>query len=209
MHGYTRAVLDCQSPFVANRDRLTSVFSRVQFISSDEHRQSVAQSPGIFVTTSGMLQCGPAIHYLEQMWSDEKSATLLTGYQVKGTNGFMLDTERIAYIGGYRTKVRCQVERFDFSGHLSQEDIKQAVLSVRPKVLILNHGNMESIATIAAWAKQTVGCEVFAPKVGEQITIEPGVASASIQLYDEHPGQYLDEHQHEREHDHLHAEYDE
>src|SRR6185295_10078886 len=107
---------------------LQKMYNKLQFVASENTRSRVAEGPGIFVTTSGMLQGGPAIHYLEHMWSDTKSAVLLTGYQAKGTNGHMVDTEQTAYLGGYRTKILCEVHRYDFSGHLSNQDIKDAIL---------------------------------------------------------------------------------
>jgi putative mRNA 3-end processing factor len=202
----TRAVLECDDPYVLNRQRLSTVFGKVQFVASDENRVRVSNNPGIFVTTSGMLQGGPAIHYLEQMWSDKKSAVFLTGYQVKGTNGWMLDNEKTAYIGGYRTKVQCEVQRFDFSGHLSGEDLKQAILAARPRILIFNHGNHEATDAMAAWAKENVQCEVLTPEVGDEVTIEQGKPTMK-KIYEECIGQEcIMEHQHS--HTDSHEEHD-
>ena len=194
----TRAILDGQSPYVMNKERLSRMFGKVQFVASEEHRTQAAESKGIFVTTSGMLQGGPAIHYLEHMWSDKLSAVLLTGYQVKGTNGWMLDTERMAYIGGYRTHVQCEVQRYDFSGHLGCEDIKRAILAVKPRVLIFNHGNRESISALQEWARHALQCEVYAPEIGDEITI--GRDGSSIHPCDDHDAVSIDEHQHSGTH---------
>jgi putative mRNA 3-end processing factor len=205
----TRAIMEGGSPYVANKERLGAIFNKVQFIATEEHRSQAAQGPGIFVTTSGMLQGGPAIHYLEHMWSDKNSAVLLTGYQVKGTNGWMLDNEGVAYIGGYRTKVQCEVHRFDFSGHLSADDLKQAILAVRPRILVFNHGDREATAAIVAWARQNLQCEVFAPELGEQITIAPDGSPSTMKLYEGCAGaECINEHQHEHEHAHSDLEYD-
>jgi putative mRNA 3-end processing factor len=192
----TRAVLDGASPYVINKQRLSSIFGKMQFVTAEAHREQAASGPGIFLTTSGMLQGGPAIHYLEQMWSDKRSAVLLTGYQVKGTNGWMLDNEQTCYLNGYRTKVQCEVHRFDFSGHLSKQDIKDTILAVKPRILILNHGNREATAAIESWAKETLHCEVFTPVVGEQITVS-AEGQSTKQLYEECIGpECLIEHQH-------------
>jgi putative mRNA 3-end processing factor len=196
----TRATVDGDSPYVKNRELLSRLFSKVQFITSDEHRTAVAQQPGIFISTSGMLQGGPAIHYLEQMWSDPNSAVFLTGYQVKGTNGYMLDNDRMAYVGGYRTRVRCEVKRFDFSGHLSSADIKESVLAVRPRILIINHGNRENIKAVADWAVTLGWCKVYAPNIGEEIDIDKDGVSTTLKLYEEAEGaHYIEEHQHGNE----------
>ncbi len=200
----THVVIDEKSPYVKHRDALNKLMSKVQLISSEEHRDKIAEGPGIFVSTSGMLQGGPAIHYLEHMWMDKKSAVFLTGYQVKGTNGWLLDNEHLAYIGGYRTRVQCEVERFDFSGHLSSQDIKDSVLAARPKILILNHGNRENENSILEWAKTLSWLKVFAPEIGEEIDIAPDCSSVIVKSYTEGDNaQYIDEHQHSHE-DHSH-----
>jgi putative mRNA 3-end processing factor len=195
----TRAILDGPNPYVANKQLLSQLFDKVEFVTSEDHRTAVAQKPGIFVTTSGMLQGGPAIHYLEHMWSDANSAVFLTGYQVKGTNGWMLDNERTAYVGGYRTHVQCEVHRFDFSGHLSNEDIQNTIKAVQPRVLVLNHGNREAIEAIAAWAKQNTKCEVFAPEIGEMLQLNDH--STIMKVYEECIGaECINEHQHKNPH---------
>jgi putative mRNA 3-end processing factor len=192
----THAVLDGPSPFVTNRERLARIYGKLQFVKSENTRSRVAEGPGIFITTSGMLQGGPAIHYLEHMWSDNKSAVLLTGYQVKGTNGWMVDNEHTAYLGGYRTKIQCEVHRYDFSGHLSNEDIKATILAVQPKILIFNHGNREATTAMAEWAKVNVHCEILTPEIGEEATIDD-TGTVMKKLYDECIGpDCILEHQH-------------
>src|SRR5437773_430902 len=47
----------------------------------------------VIVTTSGMLDGGPVLRYLEAIREDPRSAVLLTGYQVEGTKGRRLVDE--------------------------------------------------------------------------------------------------------------------
>ena len=193
----TRAILEGPSPYVINKERMKQAFDKVEFVSSEDHRNTAAQKPGIFLTTSGMLQGGPAVHYLEHMWSDKRSAVLLTGYQVKNTNGWLLDNEHTAYINGYRTNVQCEIERYDFSGHLSNEDIKAAILATKPRILILNHGNKEATDALAAWAKENTKCELVTPEVGSMITINSDGKPSVIKAYEECTGpDCIYEHQH-------------
>jgi len=203
----TRAIIEGNSPGVANKNLLQKMFSKVEFVASEENRERVANSPGIFLTTSGMLQGGPAIQYLEQMWSDKRSAVLLTGYQVKGTNGWLLNNEQTAYIGGYRTKVQCEIVRYDFSGHLSSDDLKDAIRAVRPKTLIFVHGNRDAIANMTAWAKDEIKCDVITPEVGEELIIEDGKSTIKKLYEDCTGGECIYEHQHTHG-DHHDHEYD-
>jgi putative mRNA 3-end processing factor len=201
----THATVEGKNPYVINKDKLVDLMDHIELVTSDDHRSRAANKPGIFVTTSGMLQGGPAIHYLEHFWTDHKSAVLLTGYQVKGTNGWMLDNEGVAYIGGYRSRVQCEVKRFDFSGHLSREDIKATIRAVKPRILILNHGNTEGEDSIYAWAKQELSCEVFEPEVGQEIEIIDGKGTI-MRAYEECVGtECIIEHQHAQARDDGHG----
>jgi putative mRNA 3-end processing factor len=118
-----------------------------------------------------MIQGGPAIHYLKRMWNDQKSAVFLTGYQVKGTNGRHLLEEGYVSIDGWRTNVKCEVQKFDFSGHADIEDIKKAIWAVNPKRLIVQHGDEESVANVVAWAKEQTPFEVYGPGIGDTIDL--------------------------------------
>lgn len=168
----TRKVLTNHSRFVKNKNALHRMFfETVKYVSSERVRNDIATKPGIFVSTSGMLQGGPAIHYLKHMWHDEKSAVLLTGYQVRNTNGWLLHEHKEFYLKGWKTKVKCLVEKFDFSGHSSKEDLHAFIQAVNPKKLIINHGNEEAVNALADWANDNTDCDVYAPTLGEEIDI--------------------------------------
>lgn len=168
----TRKILTNPSRYVKNKNALHKMyFETVRFVTSEKARNDIATRPGIFVCTSGMLQGGPAIHYLKHMWHDEKSAVLLTGYQVKDTNGWLLSEKKEVYIKGWKTKVCCYVQRFDFSAHLSKEDLHAFIKAVNPKTLIINHGNEEAVTTLEAWAHKNTDAKVYAPHTGEEIDL--------------------------------------
>lgn len=169
----TRTVLTHQSDYVINKDLLNAMhFDRTQHVTSEDHRERAAgERPAIIVAPSGMIQGGPAIHYLKRMWNDQKSAVFLTGYQVKGTNGRHLLEEGYVSIDGWRTNVKCEVQKFDFSGHADIEDIKKAIWAVNPKRLIVQHGDEESVANVVAWAKEQTPFEVYGPGIGDTIDL--------------------------------------
>ena len=49
-----------------------------------------------------------------------------------------------------RTKVRCQVERFELSGHADREELLDFAVQCHPKTLILTHGDPPARAWFAA-----------------------------------------------------------
>ena len=158
--------------YVNNRFKLESmVRKQVVHVNSTKKRQMALRKPGIFVTTSGMLQGGPVMSYLKEMWHEPKHAVFLMGFQCKRTNGRHLYEDGYVYMDGWRTQVKCQVDKFDFSGHSDQDELKEFVTKVNPKILIFQHGDVEEIEAMRAWAEKNLKCKVYAPAVGDEIEI--------------------------------------
>ncbi len=166
----TRKILTHESSYVTNKDVLNEMlFDKVKLVASNERRESIATGgPSIIVTTSGMMQGGPAISYLKHLWHDEKNAVLLTGYQVHGTNGFRLLEEGYVHINGWKTPVKCEVRKYDFSGHADIRDVQKALWQFEPKTLFIQHGNEESVENMLVWAKRETPFTAHGPKLGDE-----------------------------------------
>lgn len=161
----TSKMLMNYSKYINNKQELSKMFyDKVQTISSPNRRNKIANEPGIFVTTSGMLTGGPAMAYLNHMWHDENSSIFLVGYQAKGTRGRQLLEERRISIKGEITNVKCHVRKFDFSAHSDREDLHEFIKAVNPKKLFLMHGDLDNIQELEEWAKSNTKCEVLVPK---------------------------------------------
>jgi putative mRNA 3-end processing factor len=169
----TRKVLNHQSTYVINKEKLhTMLFDRVELVSSQERRIAVAQKQqAIFITTSGMMQGGPAIMYLKHMWHEKRNAVFLTGYQVHGTNGRHLIDEGYVHIDGWKTPVKCEVQKFDFSGHADLEDIQKVIYTLEPEQVIVQHGDEESVLNLLAWLKKTPFTG-YGPDIGDEIEVK-------------------------------------
>jgi putative mRNA 3-end processing factor len=166
----TRQMLSTPSAFIKDKDVLARMFfEKVKSPHNEAERNDIAQRPGIFITTSGMLQGGPVMHYLKHLWHDQKNAVFLTGYQCKRTNGRELLDTGYVNLKGWRTKVHCQVEQFEFSGHADRQALKEYIKAVNPKALVIQHGDPESVDAMVAWANETLKIPVFGPKVGDEI----------------------------------------
>ncbi|MBU1199109.1 MAG: MBL fold metallo-hydrolase [Nanoarchaeota archaeon] len=168
----TQRILTTPDPYVNNHAILDEMFNKkVIHIGSPKHREHAMKSQGIFVTTSGMVQGGPVMSYIEEMWHDPKHAILLTGFQCKRTNGRHLLDEGFIYIDGWRTYVKCEILKFGFSGHADKEDLKEIVRRVDPKKLIFQHGDPEAIEAMRSWAEKQNKWRVYAPEIGEEIEV--------------------------------------
>jgi len=168
----TNKLIVSNDPYVNNKEILEEMYDkRVERIGSERHRRRAMQKQGIFVVTSGMLQGGPVLAYLKDMWHESKNSILLTGYQCKRTNGRHLIEEGFIYIDGWRTEIKCYVEKFDFSGHADKNDLIEIIKRVNPKKLIIQHGDEEAVEELRKWAEQEGKWTVYAPNIGDEIEI--------------------------------------
>ena len=179
----TRKILVTPSRFVKNKDKLHEMyFERIKFVKDQEMREEIVHKPGIFVCTSGMMQGGPATLYLRHLYQDEKSAVLLTGYQVQETTGWWLSERKEVRIPGVQAKAKCYVERFDFSGHLSKKDLHEFISTINPKVLLINHGNEEAVNALKAWVEENTDIVVYDPELKDCINIEGEKGSITSEI---------------------------
>ncbi len=132
----------------------------------------------IIVTTSGMLNGGPVISYLEQMGQNKKNKLIFTGYQAEGTPGrAIIDGERTLMMENRRIELDLQIENAKLSGHSDHRELLQIVRAVKglKKVFIVHgegHKPSELKAAIEKQAeKDKLEMEVMIPKVGETFRI--------------------------------------
>jgi putative mRNA 3-end processing factor len=168
----TNKIISISDPYINNVKVIEEMYNnKIIRIGSERHRRQALRSQGIFLVTSGMLQGGPVLYYLADMWHEPKNAILLTGYQCKRTNGRHLLEEGIVYLDGWRTEVKCYVEKFDFSGHADKEDLQEIIRRVNPKKLVLQHGDEEAVEEMRKWAEQQGKYMVYVPSVGDELEV--------------------------------------
>ncbi len=114
---------------------------RVRKIKGPHMRERALEDSDVIVTTSGMMDGGPVLSYVEQLLNDDRSAIFLTGYQVENTNGRSLLETGTLKIAGASVKPKTMLEFFDLSAHSGHSDLVQFVKSVDPKRIILCHGD--------------------------------------------------------------------
>ncbi|MGV8171395.1 MAG: MBL fold metallo-hydrolase [Candidatus Woesearchaeota archaeon] len=166
----TKTILRDDQSYLNNKQELYNMFNRrVDLVKKEKKRAQIVNNHGIFVTTSGMLQGGPIVAYIENMWGNPDNAILMTGYQCKRTNGQLLLEEGYIYLHGWKTIVKCQVEKFDFSGHADDPQIRELITKINPKNVILQHGDPESTLMVKEWVEHNTQIKAFMPKVGDTL----------------------------------------
>lgn len=121
----------------------------------------------VILTTSGMLDGGPVLWYLNNLKEDPKNAILLTGYQVEGTNGRLLLEKGKLDFYGVTENVLCEVSYFDFSGHAGHSELVEFARSCNPDKIVLFHSDNRS----ALLPPLEEFAEVYTPLDGERLAL--------------------------------------
>ncbi len=108
----------------------------------------------IIVSTSGMLEGGPILSYLQLASADTRSLLAFSGYQVPGTVGRMV-------LDGYRTiplkkpdgnvinvNLNMRVGYYRLSGHAGRKYLIEYIRSLSPSRILYVHGEEESIESL-------------------------------------------------------------
>ncbi len=119
------------------------------YIVEEPYDREVALSEAeVIVTTGGMLDGGPVLHYLKALHKNPKNAMFIVGFQVEGSNGRqLLDSGAITF-DDRTLRPKLQIKTFDFSSHAGHSDLVSLARAVRPKTVVLMHGdNREALAS--------------------------------------------------------------
>jgi putative mRNA 3-end processing factor len=140
----------------------------VDWVESWRDRRRAIKSPGVIISTAGMLKGGPAAFYVSKIGKKASNAVFLVSYQIPGTPGKELLEKGVCTIDGKVRKVKAHYEHFDFSSHCGASQLKDALrkLGGKPKVFVV-HGDEENCKMFANWAKSELGLDAVAPKTGE------------------------------------------
>ena len=138
-----------------------------------------ARKGNVIVTTGGMMDGGPVMEYLKVVKDDPKSAILLTGFQVDGSNGRMLlDKGKILYKRpgvaellvpevAEEMKIKCEVQQFDLSAHADHNELLAFVRGCDPEKVVLMHSD-----TREALAKDLEDeYQVILPRTNQEIEL--------------------------------------
>lgn len=153
--------------FLRSAKRLRQAMNKVNEVRNYHARLRAAQGD-IIVTTSGMLDGGPVLTYLDNIRDDPKSAVLLTGYQVEGSNGRKLLETGMMDFAGVTERVECEVLKYDFSAHAGHDDLLAFAKACSPEKVVLMHGDHRELL---AEDLRMAGFEVLLPRNGEKFAL--------------------------------------
>lgn len=155
--------------YIRDYKKLKDAVSMAIPLWENEERNNAMKEPCIIVTTGGAMEGGPIVHYMKNMYADEKSAIIFTGYQIPKTAGrYMLDTGRYI-VGALDFKVKMKIHSFSFSSHADRTELIKFIQKLRPKKIAAIHGDY--CDKFATEMKGRFGVETVAPKIGDVIKV--------------------------------------
>src|ERR671911_2455112 len=116
------------------------------------------RNPSIIMATSGMLEGGPSVEYFKSIAPLRGNKIIFVSYQINGTlgrrvmDGIMNEIGMMDKNGKVKVvPVNCDTQRVDgFSGHSDYNQIMNFVYRVKPKRVIVNHGEKSKSENIAS-----------------------------------------------------------
>jgi KH/beta-lactamase-domain protein len=158
---------DDENPFLADQ------FNHID--GGEEERQEVADGgPCIILSTSGMVEGGPIMSWLEHVGGDPDSTMTFVGYQAQGTLGRRIQNgwDEIPVGNGNgrgrdTLKLEMEVETVDgFSGHADRQGLENFVrtMNPRPEKVLCVHGDESSVQDLSSALYHEFNMRTFAPK---------------------------------------------
>ena len=134
-------------------------------VSSKSDRKK-ALDADVIVSTSGMLDGGPSIWYLNRLRHNPKNAILLTGYQARNTGGRRLLEERRIPIFGKISSIDLEVDQYSFSTHAGHQEIVDFAAQCQAEDVVIYHSDPTMARPPLADALEANGHQVHTPENG-------------------------------------------
>lgn len=137
------------------------------------------QNPAIIMATSGMLEGGPSVEYFKEIATSVNNKIIFVSYQINGTlgrrvlDGTTNEVTMMDKLGKVKViPLRCQTQKIDgFSGHSDFNQILSFVSRVKPKRVLVNHGERTKSENVASTIYNKLGIRSSVPDNREIIKL--------------------------------------
>ena len=144
---------------------LQKAWSWCKKVSSKSDKKKALDSD-VIVSTSGMLQGGPSIWYLNRLRQDMKNEILFTGYQARDTGGRKLQNEGKVDIFGKETEIGLNWNSYSFSTHAGHKEIVDFAKNCNAKEVVIYHTDPKEARPHLERELTELGIKVFCPENG-------------------------------------------
>ncbi|MEM2233455.1 MAG: MBL fold metallo-hydrolase RNA specificity domain-containing protein, partial [Nitrososphaerota archaeon] len=110
---------------------------------------------------------GPAVYYARSVAEREESSITFVSFQVPGTPGEAVLSRKVLEADGESITVRSKVSQFRLSGHAGRKELHDYLRRTAEGARVFAvHGEPESCAELARWAREELGTEAVDPELG-------------------------------------------
>ena len=157
--------------FIRDPKTLNDAWNWSRRVSSKSDRKK-ALDADVIISTSGMLQGGPAIWYLNRLRHDIENEIFFTGYQAKDTGGRKLQTQSKIDIFGKQVDIPLNWETFSFSTHAGHKEITNFIYSCDPEDVVIYHTDPDNARPHLVDELEKNGIKTHSPENGQSYIIE-------------------------------------
>ena len=146
-----KSVLQGINPFLSSYFTVINGLGKRDEVFNDD-------SPSIIMATSGMLEGGPSVEYFKEISPNPNNKIIFVSYQINGTlgrrvlDGTISEASMVDKNGKMKVvPVRCAKQKIDgFSGHSDFNQILSFISKIKPKRVLVNHGEKSKSENIAS-----------------------------------------------------------
>jgi len=153
--------------YLRSSENLRKALNKINMVHSDHGRKLATQKADVILTSSGMMDGGPVLNYMNKLKDDKKSAVILTGYQVPDSNARLLYDKGMLDFYGVHEKIYCEVVYFDFSAHAGHSELIDFARKCEPEKVVLMHSDNRE--TLIDPLKEF--SDVITPSTGETVEL--------------------------------------
>lgn len=153
--------------FVDGIDLLGQAVKKVRYVRGRRMRERLSSEAAVVISPAGMLQGGPAVYYARAVAEREDSSITFVSFQVPGTPGEAVLSRKVLEADGESVTVRSKVSQFRLSGHAGRKELHDYLRRTAEGARVFAvHGEPESCAELARWAREELGTEAVDPELG-------------------------------------------
>jgi putative mRNA 3-end processing factor len=160
-------IYEAAPEYLADARRFRRALEGVHIVEHPGDRRKALREADVIVTTGGMLDGGPVLYYVGELYRDANSSIYLTGFQVDGSNGRRLLDEGTLLVDETVIRPSCEVIKFDFSAHAGHSDLVRVAKESRAETVVLMHGDHREALRDALESF----CHVVLPDNGKSFSI--------------------------------------
>ena len=146
-----KSVLQGINPFLSSYFTVINGLGKRDEVFNDD-------SPSIIMATSGMLEGGPSVEYFKEISPNPNNKIIFVSYQINGTlgrrvlDGTISEASMVDKNGKMKVvPVRCAKQKIDgFSGHSDFNQILSFISKIKPKRVLVNHGEKSKSENVAS-----------------------------------------------------------